>query len=59
MRVSWAVAPRVRAAAMVGASVSDHPSSTHGTTTAGLNTPNAAATRWPGTCPRAEPRLVK
>jgi hypothetical protein len=44
---------------MVGASVKVHPRSTQGTTTAGLNTPKVAATTWPGTWPRAEPRLVK
>ena len=33
--------------------------STAGTTASGLNTPNAAATSSPGTCPITEPRLVK
>ena len=44
---------------MVEASVTAHPRSTQGTTTAGLNTANAAATSSPGAWPSAEPRLVK
>jgi hypothetical protein len=59
MRANWAVAPRVRAAAMVAASVSAQPCATAGTTAAGLNTAKAAATSSPGTCPSAEPRLQK
>jgi hypothetical protein len=59
MRANWAVAPRSRAAAMVGASVNPRPVATAGTTTAELKTAKAAATSSPGTCPRAEPRLQK
>ncbi len=44
---------------MVVASVSVQPWATAGTTTAGLNTPNAAATTDGWTCPITEPRLVK
>ena len=44
---------------MVAASVSDQPNATAGTTAAGLNTPNPAATTSPGTWPISEPRLVK
>ena len=54
-----ATAPRVRASQMVGASTLLHPNSTAGTTAAGLNTANAAATTSPGTWPMTEPRLVK
>ena len=53
------MAPSVRASQIVLASVRCQPSSTHGTTTSGLNTPNAAATTVPGTCPSRLPRLVK
>ena len=59
IRSSCAVAPSLRAARMVAASVSDHPTSTRGTTIAGLNTAKADATTSPGTWPRMEPRLVK
>jgi hypothetical protein len=44
---------------MVAASVRVQPKATAGTTTAGLNTANAAATSSPGTWPRHEPRLQK
>ena len=59
MRTSWAVAPVVRAAQMVAASVRVQPWATAGTTTAGLNTPKAAATTSPGTWPMTEPREQK
>ena len=49
----------VRASQIVAASVSVQPYVTAGTTTAGLNTPNAAATTSPGTWPITEPRLQK
>ncbi len=59
MRRSWPVAPSVRASQMVAASVRVHPCATSGTTIAGLNTANAAATTSPGTWPMTEPRLQK
>jgi len=59
VRSNWATAPERRAAKIVSASVSDQPNSTHGTTAAGLNTANAAATTRPPTWPISEPRLVK
>ena len=58
-RTSCAMAPLSRAAQMVAASVIDQPWLTEGMTVAGLNTPKAAATTSPGTCPITEPRLVK
>jgi hypothetical protein len=59
MRTSWLVAPTVRTAATVTASVRVHPISTEGMTAAGLKTPKAEAMTSPGAWPRAEPRLVK
>jgi hypothetical protein len=53
------MAPVVRAWHMLAASLRVQPSRTAGTTTAGLNTPNAAATTSPGTWPSTEPRLQK
>ena len=59
IRRNCPTAPSVRAWQIVAASVLLHPSSTQGTTTSGLNTPNVAATTVPGTWPRTLPRLVK
>jgi hypothetical protein len=59
MRRSWPVAPAVRAAQIVGASVRAHPAATAGTTTSGLKTPKAAAITSPGTWPMTDPRLQK
>jgi hypothetical protein len=59
MRCNWPTAPSVRVAQMVAASVCVQPWSTSGMTTAGLNTPKAAATTSPGTWPMTEPRLQK
>src|SRR5690348_16700764 len=44
---------------MAAASVIDQPNVTAGTTTDGLTTANAAATRSPGACPSRDPRLQK
>ena len=52
-------APLARAARMVAASVRVHANCTEGTTTAALNTPNAAAITSPGTWPSRLPRLAK
>src|SRR5436190_16489148 len=59
IRLSWAMAPPVLARSMATASVIDQPNVTAGTTTDGLNTANADATRSPGACPRRDPRLQK
>lgn len=59
MRASGPMAPSVRAAPISSAVGCSHPSATRGTTTAGLNTPKAAATTSPGTCPSTDPRLQK
>ena len=53
------MAPSSRAWQIVAASVLVHPNVTAGTTASGLNTPNAAATTVPRTCPITLPRLVK
>ena len=57
--MSWPSAPSVRAARIASAPAISHPAVTKGTTTSGLNTPNAAATTSPGTWPSTEPRLQK
>src|SRR5690348_8221356 len=57
--VSWAMAPTVLARSTAAASVIDQPNVTAGTTTDGLNTANADATRSPGACPSRDPRLQK
>src|SRR5690348_13727799 len=59
IRLSWAIAPSVLARSMAAAPVIDQPNVTAGTTTDGLNTANADATRSPGACPSRDPRLQK